>query len=153
MARTDPLAGNGPNLLGIPDDFEVLPSIFQGSDINQIYYLGIEGEESANAELDDEHVGNAVASPLFTQESEAEASLAQTYHSNEESLWRGAQSVSANTEQSVVWPTKRKSSRELEYEKIKTILQIQKEQLLTDARSEILNEANLTEDYIRGLKG
>ena len=28
-----------------------------------------------------------------------------------------------------------------------------KKQLLTDARSEILNEAHLTEDYIRGLKG
>ena len=111
MARTDPLVGNVPNLLGIPDDFEVLPSIFQGSDINQIYYLGIEGEESANAELDDEHVGNAVASPVFTQESEAEASLAQTYHSKEESLWREAQSVSANTEQSVVWPTKINGSR------------------------------------------
>ena len=156
MARTDPLAGNGPKLLGISDDFEVLPSNFQGSDINQIFYLGIEGKESANAELDGEHVGNAVASPLFTQESEAEASLAQTCHSNEESLLRGAQSVSANTELSVVWPTKRKSSRELEYERIKTIVQIQKEQLLRDARSEILkheNEANLTEDYIRGLKG
>ena len=51
---------------------------------------------------------------------------------------------------------KRKSSRELEYERIKTILQIQKEQLLTEARSEILKhekKANLTEDYIRGLKG
>ena len=85
-----------------------LPSIFLGSDINQIYYLGIEGEESTKAELDDEHVGNAVASTLFTKESEAEASLAQTCHSNEESLLRGAQSVSANTGQSVVWPTKRK---------------------------------------------
>ena len=68
-----------------------LLSIFQGSDINQIYYLGIEGEKSTNAELDDEHVGNALASPLFTKESEAEASLAQTYHSNEENLLRGAQ--------------------------------------------------------------
>ena len=132
-----------------------LPSIFQGSDINQIYYLGIEGEESANAELDDEHVGNALASPLFTKESEAEASLAQTYHSNEENLLRGAQSALANTGQSVVWPTKRKSSRELEYERIKTVLQVQKEQLLTEAGSEILkheNKANLTEDSIRGLK-
>ena len=125
------------------------PSILQGSDINQIYYLGIEGEESVNAELDDEHVGNALASPLFTKESEAEASLAQTYHSNEENLLRGAQSVLANTVQSVVWPTQRTSSRELEYERIRAILQIQKEQLLTEARSEILkheNKANLTED-------
>ena len=48
-----------------------------------MYDLGIDREESANAELDDEHVGNALGSPLFTKESEAEASLAQTYHSNE----------------------------------------------------------------------
>ena len=91
-----------------------LPSIFQGSDVNQIYYLGMDKEESANAELDDEHVGNALASPRFTKESDAEASPAQTYHSNEE------------------------------------------EQLLTEARSEILkheNKANLTGDYIRGLTG
>ena len=133
-----------------------LSSIFQGSDINQIYHLGIEREESANAELDDEHVGNALASPRFTKESEAEASLAQTYHSNEENLLRGAQSPFANTGQSVVWPTQRKSSRELEYKRIKTVLQIQEEQLFTEASSEILkheNKANLTEDYIRGLKG
>ena len=35
-------------------------------------------------------------------------------------------------------------------------MQIRKEQLLTEARSEILkheNKANLTEDYVRGLKG
>ena len=133
-----------------------LPSIFQGSHINQIYHLGIEGEESANAELDDEHVGNAFASPRFTKESEAEASLAQTYHSNEENLLRGAQSALANTGQSVVWPTQRKSSRELEYKRIKTILQIQEEQLLTEASSEILkheNKEDLTQDSIRGLKG
>ena len=44
----------------------------------------------------------------------------------------------------------------MEYERINTILQIQKEQLLTEARSKILkheNKANLTKDYIRGLKG
>ena len=75
---------------GILDDFEVLPSIFQGWDINKIYNLGIDREESANAETDDEHIREVVASLLFTQESEAEARLAQTYHSNEESLLRGA---------------------------------------------------------------
>ena len=30
LARTDPLTGNEPNLLGIPDDFEVLPLSCQG---------------------------------------------------------------------------------------------------------------------------
>ena len=78
------------------------------------------------------------------------------YHSTEESVLRGAPSVLANMRQPVVWPTKRKSSRELDDEGIKTTLQTQKKQLLTGARSEILkheNKANVTEDYIRGLKG
>ena len=152
MATTDPLTGYEPNLLGIPDDFEVLPSIFQGSDSNQLYNLRIDREESANAWIDDEHITTAVASPLFTQESEAEASLAQTYHSDEESLLRGAQSDLARTEQPVVWQTRQKSSRESDDERIKTMLQIQKEQILAEARAEILkyeNKASLTEDYIR----
>ena len=72
------------------------------------------------------------------------------------SLLRGAQSVLASTGQPVVWQTKQKSSRELDNERTKAILQVQKELFFAEARSEILkheNKASLTEDYIRGLKG
>ena len=64
MATTDPLTGYEPELLGILDDFEVLPTIFQGWDINQICSLGIDREESGNAEMDHEHFREAVASPF-----------------------------------------------------------------------------------------
>ena len=92
----------------------------------------------------------------FFQEGEAEAVLGHTYGSNEESFFQGAQSVLASTGRPVSWPTrKRKSSQELDDDRIRTILEAQKEQLLAEAKSEILkygNKSSLTEDYTRGLE-
>ena len=65
-------------VLDTSDEFNVHRSIFQSSDLNNIYNLGIDLEESANAEIDDEHIRDAFASPLFSQESVAEADLRQT---------------------------------------------------------------------------
>ena len=105
LAKTHPPTGYQPNVLDTSDEFEVLLSIFQGSNVDKIYNLGAENEEPANAERDDEHMRNALALPLFLQESEAEASLRQTYHLNEEGFSEGAQSVLASTVRPVVWPT------------------------------------------------
>ena len=65
---------------------------------------------SCDAELDDETIGKALSSPLFTQEREEPANLRQTYHSHVESLLP-AQSFFT-----------RKSSREMEKERIKDSL-------------------------------
>ena len=119
LAETHPPTSCDPNVLDASNEFEVLPSIFQGSNVDKIYNLGVDNEESANAEIDDEHIRNSLALPLFLQENDAKASLKQTYHSYEECLFKGAQSISAGTERSVVWPTqKRKSSQQFDDERI-----------------------------------
>ena len=157
MAITNSLTGYEPNLFGLSDDCEGLASIFKGSDLTQFYNYDTDKKESANAEIDDEHIRNAVASPLFTPEREAaEANLTQTYHSYVESLLRSAQSVSACSGQPVTWPTRQTSSRELDEERSMTTLQLRKEHLLAEAKIEIQkheNKPSLAEDYIRDLKG
>ena len=121
------------------DEFEVIPSLIQGSNLKTVYDLGNNDAESPDAEIDDEHIRHAFALPLFSQEAEAEASLQQTYHSNEGGLFKGAQSILASTGQPVVWLTqKRKSSQELDDDQIRILLARQQEQLLAEAKSDIL---------------
>ena len=99
---------------------------------------------------------NALALPLFSQESEAEAHLRQTYHFNAEGLFKGAPSILARTGQPVVWLTqKRKCSQDLDDSKTRIMLGRQKEQLLAGAKSEILEheyKADHAENQIRALK-
>ena len=66
MAKSRPPTGYAPKVL-TSDGFNVYPSIFQRSDLNNICNLGVDLEESANAEIDDEHIRDAFASPLFSQ--------------------------------------------------------------------------------------
>ena len=62
-------------------------STFQSSDPNDMYILDVDHDESVPpTEIDDEQSRKALASPLFPQESEEEAGLRQTCHSNEEKL-------------------------------------------------------------------
>ena len=96
-----------------------------------------------DAELDDETMGKALSSPLFIQEREEPANLRQTYHSHEESLLP-AQSFFTRTstgrpvhEPSSDSSQKRKSSRDLKNERIRILLERQKEQILAEVRSEI----------------
>ena len=88
MAISTPLTSYEPNVTD-NSDIEVTTSTFQGSSVTSIYDLGDNGAESPDAEIDDEHVRNAMASPLYIQEREANASLLQAYHSNEERLLPG----------------------------------------------------------------
>ena len=82
LATNTPLTCYEPN---IPDHFhysETTEMIFQeqSSDKNtELSFL-------FDAELDDETIGRALSSPLFTQEGEDPASRRQAYHSLEESL-------------------------------------------------------------------
>ena len=68
------------------DVFEVVPSLLKGTNLKTVYDLGDNDAESPDALIDDGHIRNALDLSLFSQESEAEANLKQTYHSNEEGV-------------------------------------------------------------------
>ena len=83
-----------------------------------------------DAELDDETIGKALSSPLFIQERQESANRRQAYHSHEESLLP-AQSFFAHTRMErpvheLSSCQKRKSSRDMENERIRILLERQK---------------------------
>ena len=63
------------------EDFLEVTSLFQGSKVKTVYNLGDNDAKCPDAEIDDEHTRNSLASPLYLQEREASASLLQVYHS------------------------------------------------------------------------
>ena len=137
MAIYNPLTGYEPKLLDNFDYSETSAMIFQDESGD----IDTEPSYSCDAELDDEIIGKALSSPLFIQEREEPANLRQAYHSHEESLLP-AQSFFAHT--STGRPVyelsscqKRKSSREMENERIRILLERQKEQILAEVRTEI----------------
>ena len=82
LAKTLSPTGYEPNVLYTSDEFEVLLSfIFQGSTIDKFYYLGADYYEFAKAEIDDEHIRNALASPLSF-------SLNQAYHLHKKACFK-----------------------------------------------------------------
>ena len=96
MAMHNPLTSYEPNQLDNQlDNFdcsETSAAIFQDESVD----IDIEPSYSCDAELDDEIIGKALSSPLFTQEREEPANLRQAYHSHEDSLLP-AQSFSTRT--------------------------------------------------------
>ena len=139
LAIFHPPTGYEPNVL---DDFhysETTEMIFQKESVD----IDTEPSYSFDAELDDELVRKALSSPLFTQEREELANLRQTYHSHEDSLLPAQSSFTrTSTGRPVYEPSsnlsqKRKSSRDLENERIRILLERQKEQILAEVRSEI----------------
>ena len=131
VAIHNPLTGYEPKLL---DDFhhsETSAMIFpdESGDIDT------EPSYSCDAELDDEIIGKALSSPLFIQEREEPANRRQACHSHEESLLPGTQERRPVYEPSSC--QKRKSSRDMESERIRILLERQKEQILAEVRSEI----------------
>ena len=124
MAKTTPLTGSEPNVTDNSDDFQVTASVFQRSSVKTVYDLGDNDAETPDAEIDDEHIRNRLTLPLYTQEREADAFLRQTYHSNEEGLFPGAESSLATTVHPVAFFTQeRKSSHELDDGQIRIILE------------------------------
>ena len=77
----------------LTEDFEAVTSFFQGSNVKTVYNLGDNDAKYPDAEIDDEHTRNSLASPLYLQEGEASASLLQVYRSQRESLFQRAQSI------------------------------------------------------------
>ena len=137
VAIYNPLTGYEPKLLDNFDYSETSAMIFQDESGD----IGTEPSYSCDAELDDEIIGKVLSSPLFIQEREEPANRRQAHHSHEESLLP-AQSFFAHTRS--VRPVnelsscqKRTSRREMENERIRILLQRQKEQILADFRAEI----------------
>ena len=94
-----------------------------------------------DAELDEETIRKALSSPLFIQEREEPVDRRQAYHSHEESFL-SAQSFFAHARtgrpvHELSSCQKRKSSREMENERIRILLERQKEQILSEVRTEI----------------
>ena len=120
MAIFNRLTGYEPNQLDNQldnsDYSETYAVIFQNESVD----IDTEPSYSCDAELDDEIIGKALSSPLFTQEREEPANLRQTYHSHEESLLPTLSFFTRTStgrpvyEQSSDLSQKRKSSRDLE---------------------------------------
>ena len=114
-------------------------AIFQDEPVD----VDTEPSYSRDAELDDELLGKALSSPLFTQEREAPANLRRTYHSHDESLVPPQSSFTRTSagrpvyEPSSDLSLQRKSSRDLENERVRILFERQKEQILAEVRSEI----------------
>ena len=139
MAKTTSSTGHEPNVLDDFDYSETYTAIFQNESVD----MDTEPSYSFDAELDDELIRKGLSSPLFTQEREESANLRQTYHSHEESLLP-AQSYFTRTstgkpvyEPSSNLSQKRKSNRDLENERIRILLEREKEQILAEVRTEI----------------
>ena len=138
VAIQNPLTGYEPNQLDNFDYSEASAAIFQDESVD----IDTEPSYSCDAEFDDEIIGKALSSTLFVQEREEPANLRQTYHSHEESLLP-AQFFFTHTstgrpiyEPSSDLSQKRKSSRDLENERIRILLERQEDQILAEVRSE-----------------
>ena len=103
--------------------------------------IDTEPSYSCDAALDDETIGKALSSPLFLQERQGPPNLRQAYHSHEESeLLAQSFFTRTSTEKPVFELSscqERKSNREMESERIRILLDGQKEQILADFRAEI----------------
>ena len=136
LAEYTPTSGYEPNLLDNFDCSETSAAIFQDESVD----IDTEPSYSCDAELDDELIGKALSSPLFTQEREERANLRQAYHSHEERLFP-AQSFVAHFRISrpvhELSSRREKPSREMENETIRILFEGEKEQILADCRAEI----------------
>ena len=77
----------------LTEDFEEVTSFFQRSNVKTVYNLRDNDAKYPDAEIDDEHTRNSLASPLYLQEREASASLMQAFTHKRESLFQRAQSI------------------------------------------------------------
>ena len=70
----------------LTEDLEAVTSFFRDSNVKAVCNLGDKDAKYPDAEFDDEHTRNSLASPLYFQEREASASLSQVYHSQRRKL-------------------------------------------------------------------
>ena len=142
MAIFNTLTGYEPNQLDNQlDNFnysETSAAIFQ----DESFDIDTEPSYTCDAKLDDDLIGKALSSPLFIQEREEPANLRQTSHSHEESLLPAQSFFTRLSTERLRIRTKvqiclkkRKPSLDSENERIKILLDRQKEQILVEVRS------------------
>ena len=127
VAIHNPLTGYEPKLLDNFEYLETSAAIFQDESGD----IETEPSYSCDAELDDEIIGKAPSSPLFTQEREEPANLRQTYHSHEDSLlpaesfFHTYKYGETRVRTKFKFVSKRKSSRDLGNERLRILLERQ----------------------------
>ena len=140
----------------LTEDFEAVTWFFQGSNVKTVYKFGDNDAKYPDAEIDDVHTRNSLASPLYLQEWEASASLFQAFTHQEKACFNVYSQLSTSSGKPVTgchW--KRKSNQELDNCQIRIIFGKTREQLLADAKPEILRHeyrADLAENNICDLK-
>ena len=153
LAIYHPPTGYEPNVLDDFHYFETSKMIFQEESGD----IDTEPSYFCDAELDDETIGKALSSPLLIQEREEPANRRQAYHSHEESLL-SAQSIFAHARtgrpvHELGSCRKRKSSREMENERIRIPLERQIEQILSDVRTPRSRNTNFKPILIEEVSG
>ena len=134
-----PLTGYGPNFF---DDYHF-------SETTEIFIQESSSDSRPSnlhdSEISDDTIGRALSSPLFTQEREEPAGRRQAYHSLEESLL-SSQSLSVGHVRtgrpvdefgSLVSNFRENPSRDSENERIRILLERQREQILADCRADV----------------
>ena len=148
MAHSDPPTGYEPNVLGTLEDFNLHTSIFHHSDPTHLCNLDDFGE-SAATEIDD-HIRKVLSSQVCDDQ----AGLTQTYHSNAESLFERSQSISQSTGKLVLG--RRTGGKQVKsWKKTESGLYCRREQLLSEAKSDVLkheSQTGIAENYIHELK-
>ena len=71
----------------LTEDFQAVTSFFQGSIVKTVYNRGDNDAKYPDAEIDDVHTRNSLASPLYLQEREASASLLQAFTHKEKACF------------------------------------------------------------------
>ena len=129
LAEYDPLTGYEPN------DYHILETI---EPYIQEFSCENGSLNSHDLEYDDYTIGMALSSPLFIQEREDDASRGRAYHSHDEGL-SSSQSSSPVVEQfdSLISNVRENPRRSSENEKIRILLERQREQILADCQTEI----------------
>ena len=141
----------------LTEDFEELTSFFQDSNVKTVYIIDDNDAKYPDTEIDDEHTRNSLTFSLYLQEREASTSLLQVYHSQMKKLVSTCKvNFSKYGETRRVWMSqKRKSNQELDNCQIRITFAKTREQLLAEAKSEILRHeyrADLAENNTCELK-
>ena len=119
----------------LTEDLEEVTSFFQGSNVEAVYNCGDNDAKYPDAEIDDVHTRNSLASPLYLQEREASASLVQSLTHNEKACFNVHSQFSASMEKPVTaCHKKRKSNQELDNCQFRIILEREKEQLPAEGK-------------------
>ena len=63
----------------LTEDFEAVASLFQSSNVKTVHNVGDNDAKYPDAEIDDVHTRNSLASPLYLQERKASACLLQAF--------------------------------------------------------------------------